>query len=96
MDSNKKKEELLQAAEESIDHLISVLKEKIITGEKGEDLSADKLKNAAAAKKQSFMDALEILKKIEEERNIMNGKPKEEKVEKRVRTGFAERIAEGK
>lgn len=96
MDSNKKKEELLQAAEESIDHLISVLKEKIITGEKGEDLSADKLKNAAAAKKQSFMDALEILKKIEEERNIMNGKPKEDKVEKKPRLGFAERIAGGK
>jgi hypothetical protein len=36
-------------------------------------LSADKLKNAAAAKKLAIMDAFEILKRVEEENNIIEG-----------------------
>ena len=55
-----------------------------------DDLSADKLKNAAATKKLAIFDAFEILSRIEEEENILDEKPKED-LEKVTFKGFAER-----
>jgi len=63
-----KKQRLLKAAEKGVDELIKVLEEPIITNAE-EDLSADKLKNAASAKKLAFLDAIEILQKIQQERD---------------------------
>jgi hypothetical protein len=69
-DLKSKKKKLLEAAEKGVDELIKVLKEPILTqGE--EDISADKMKNAAQAKKLAFFDALEMLQKIEDEKNRM-------------------------
>jgi hypothetical protein len=55
----------------------------------GEDVTADRLKNAAATKKLAIFDAFEILKKIQEEEELLIDKPKETK-EERVFKGFAE------
>ena len=55
----------------------------------GEDVTADRLKNAAATKKLAIFDALEILKRIQEEEELLIDKPKETK-EERVFKGFAE------
>jgi len=63
-----KKIEILEAAKVAIDELIKVLKEPIITRSE-DDISADKLKNAASAKRLAFDDALNMLQKIEEEEN---------------------------
>jgi uncharacterized protein (UPF0335 family) len=54
-----------------------------------DDISADRLKNAAATKKLAIFDAFEILNRIEEEKNILEEKPKEVKKESTFR-GFAE------
>tara|TARA_R100000951_G_scaffold89103_1_gene77238 strand:- start:13 stop:228 length:216 start_codon:yes stop_codon:yes gene_type:complete len=67
--------------------LIKVAEEKIITHTE-DDVSSDRLKNAAATKKLCIMDAFEILQRIEEEENNLQGieNPKELKSFK----GFAE------
>jgi hypothetical protein len=65
-----------------------VAQEAIIDTE--EDVSADRLKNAAATKKLAIFDAFEILQRIEEEDSNLDGKPKEEKEDKAFK-GFAER-----
>ena len=86
MTTEETKLEIIKAAELAIKELIRVAKEQILTGEDG-DISADKLKNAAATKKLAIFDAFEILTRIEEERNIITGniQPPEKK------GGFAER-----
>ena len=63
--------------------------EKIIT-HTDDDVSADRLKNAAATKKLCIMDAFEILQRIEEEEAILSGETKETKKEERSFRGFAE------
>lgn len=95
MDVRKKKEQIIAAGFKSVDELVAVAKEKIITGKKDEDLSPDRLKTAAAAKKLCILDAFDILKRIEEEQNMLDGKPKEKEERKRPTKGFAEKIAEG-
>jgi len=52
-------------------------------------MSADRLKNAAATKKLAIFDAFEILNRIQEEENLLEGKAPEE-AEKKVFKGFAE------
>ena len=71
-----------------MDELIRVAEEAIVTGGE-DDVSADRLKNAAATKKLAIFDAFEILNRIEEEKAMLENKPieKEEKSFK----GFAER-----
>ena len=71
----------------AVDELIKVAKEPIVDSE--DDISADRLKNAAATKKLAIFDAFEILKRIEEEKNMLEDKPKEIKKEKSFK-GFAE------
>jgi hypothetical protein len=51
--------------------LIKVAEESIITQEEG-DISADKLKNAAASKKLAIFDAFEILSRIESEKESLD------------------------
>ena len=62
--------------------------EKIVDSE--DDLSADRLKNAAATKKLAIFDAFEILNRIEEEKNMLEDKPKVEEKKKSSFKGFAE------
>ena len=66
--------------------MIKVAKEAIVDSD--DDISADRLKNAAATKKLAIFDAFEILNRIQEEENLLEGREtvKEEKVFK----GFAE------
>jgi hypothetical protein len=61
-----KKIEIVEAAKQAIDELIKVLRSPIITHDEG-DISADKMKNAASAKRLAFEDAMYMLTKIEEE-----------------------------
>jgi hypothetical protein len=68
--------------------LIKVAKEAIVDSD--DDISADRLKNAAATKKLAIFDAFEILNRIQEEQNILDDKPKEE-IEKKAFKGFAEK-----
>tara|TARA_X000000950_G_scaffold144749_1_gene179087 strand:+ start:442 stop:609 length:168 start_codon:yes stop_codon:yes gene_type:complete len=52
-------------------------------------VSADRLKNAAATKKLAIFDAFEILNRIQEEKAVLENKPREEK--KEAFKGFAEK-----
>ena len=70
-----------------MEELIKVAKEAIV--DSGEDITADRLKNAAATKKLAIFDAFEILTRIQEEENLLEGKTPEERKEK-VFKGFAE------
>jgi len=74
----------------AVEELIKVAKEPIVDSD--DDISADRLKNAAATKKLAIFDAFEILKRIEEERDMLNEKPKKEGTkEENVFKGFAEK-----
>ena len=64
----------------AVDELIKVAKEPIV--DSGDDITADRLKNAAATKKLAIFDAFEILNRIQEEENYLKEKPKEEVKEK--------------
>jgi hypothetical protein len=86
MTTEETKLEIINAGELAIKELIRVAKEQIITGDDG-DISADKLKNAAATKKLAIFDAFEILTRIEEERNIITGNIQTQE----KKGGFAER-----
>jgi|TARA_R110000868_G_scaffold231304_2_gene484667 hypothetical protein len=62
------KEDLIASGKEAAQDLMRVAKEKIVV--KGKDpLAADKLKNAAAAKKMAIFDAFDILDRIQLEEN---------------------------
>ena len=87
MNTKETKLSIIQAGEAAVQELIKVAKEAIVDG--GEDISADRLKNAAATKKLAIFDAFEILKRIEDEEELLNEKPKEKK-EKKAFGGFAE------
>jgi ASC-1-like (ASCH) protein len=77
---------IIQAGQIAVEELIKVAKEKIVDSE--DDISADRLKNAAATKKLAIFDAFEILSRIEEEDNIINEKPTQKK--EQAFKGFAE------
>ena len=87
MNIKETKKNIIQAGHKAVDELIKVAKEPIV--ETDDDISADRLKNAAATKKLAIFDAFEILSRIEEEENLLNNKPKEVK-EERTFKGFAE------
>ena len=70
-----------------MEELIKVAKEPIVDSD--DDISADRLKNAAATKKLAIFDAFEILNRINEEQDMLDNKPKEVKKETTFR-GFAE------
>ena len=81
------KKNIIQAGHKAVEELIKVAKEAIVDSD--DDISADRLKNAAATKKLAIFDAFEILNRIQEEENLLEGKEPEEKKE-RVFKGFAE------
>lgn len=89
MDAKQAKKNIILAGRKAVEELIKVAQEKIITNTE-DDVSADRLKNAAATKKLAIFDAFEILTRIEEEERILENKPKEEK-EKKTFSGFAEK-----
>ena len=80
---------IIEAGNQAVEQLIKVAKEKIIKPDPDDDLAADRLKNAAATKKLCIFDAFEILKRIEEEREALEGKDINTKVD--TKQGFAER-----
>ena len=88
MNSIETKKSIIAAGREAIKELVKVAKEKIVDSE--DDISADRLKNAAATKKLAIFDAFEILNRIKEEEDMLNEKPKEEK-KTQAFGGFAER-----
>ncbi len=87
MNTKETKKKIIQAGQKAIEELIKVAKEKIVDSD--DDVSADRLKNAAATKKLAIMDAFEILTKINEEEEMLSEKPKQIK-EERTFKGFAE------
>jgi hypothetical protein len=70
MNSIETKKSIIAAGREAIKELVKVAKEKIVDSE--EDISADRLKNAAATKKLCIFDAFEILNRIQEEEGMIN------------------------
>jgi len=60
---------IIQAGHKAVEELIKVAKEAIVDSD--DDISADRLKNAAATKKLAIFDAFEILNRIEQENNIL-------------------------
>ena len=91
MDTKETKRSIIQAGRKAVEELIKVAEEEIITNSE-DDLTADKLKNAAASKKLAIFDAFEILSRIEEEQRVLDNKPRKE-VETKEFKGFAERMS---
>ena len=87
MNIKETKKNIIQAGQKAVDELIKVAKEPIVDSD--DDISADRLKNAPATKKLAIFDAFEILTRIQEEKNLLEGKTPEERKEK-VFKGFAE------
>ena len=74
MNSDELKKQIVQAGRRAVQQLIKVAKEDIIKPDPEDELAADRLKNAAATKKLAIFDAFEILKRIDEERDKLEGK----------------------
>ena len=81
MDIIKTKQKIIESAQKAVEELIKVAKEKIVDSD--DDVSADRLKNAAATKKLAIFDAFEILNRIQDEQQaiqeIKQGKSKQVK-----------------
>ena len=88
MNIKETKKNIILAGRKAVNELIKVAEEKIFTNTE-DDVSADRLKNAAATKKLAIFDAFEILNRIQEEENLLEGKTPE-KTEKKAFKGFAE------
>lgn len=86
MNIKETKQNIILAGQKAVEELIKVAQEKIV--DSGDDISADRLKNAAATKKLAIFDAFEILTRIEEEEKMLKEGDKE--VETKVFKGFAE------
>ena len=87
MNIKETKKNIIQAGQKAVDELIKVAKEPIVDSE--DDISADRLKNAAATKKLAIFDDFEILNRIESEKALLENKPLDKKVD--TFKGFAER-----
>jgi len=73
MNIKETKKSIIQAGQIAVEELIKVAKEPIV--DTPDDISADKLKNAAATKKLAIFDAFEILSRMEEEESKLEDKP---------------------
>ena len=87
MNTKETKLNIIRAGRKAVEELIKVAEEKIV--DSGDDISADRLKNAAATKKLAIFDAFEILTRIQSEEDLLNEKPAEV-VEEKSFKGFAE------
>jgi len=90
MSSREIKLKIIEAGHRAVEQLIKVAKEVIIKPNAEDDISADRLKNAAATKKLAIFDAFEILSRIEQEQQTIDS------IDKGVsktdtKQGFAER-----
>ena len=88
MNIKETKKNIIQAGHKAVDELIKVAKEPIV--DSGDDITADRLKNAAATKKLAIFDAFEILTRIQAEQDMLDGVVKEEE-DKKSFSGFAEK-----
>ena len=88
MNTKETKKNIIQAGQVAVKELIKVAKEPIVDSDS--DISADRLKNAAATKKLAIFDAFEILTRIEEEKNVLDEKPKVNEKKPSKFKGFAE------
>ena len=88
MNTKETKKNIIQAGHIAVEELIKVAKEPIV--DTTDDVSADRLKNAAATKKLAIFDAFEILNRMEEEEALLENKPTEENKVQREFKGFAE------
>ena len=96
-----RKIKILEAGKVAVDELIKVLRDPIIGNSmisedgKSNEVSADKMKNAAAAKRLAFEDALSMLSRIDEEESAMNEVKEEVKDSAKSTSGFPERFVKG-
>ena len=90
-DTKQIKLRIIEAGHKAVEELIKVAEDSILKpDDDGNDLAADKLKNAAATKKLAIFDAFEILSRIEAERENIDAEDKGiSKTE--TKQGFAER-----
>jgi hypothetical protein len=91
MTTKETKLKIIAAGHKAVLELIKVAEESILNPDiDGDDLAADKLKNAAATKKLAIFDAFEILNRIETEKdNLEIAEKGESKTD--TKQGFAER-----
>jgi hypothetical protein len=87
MNIKETKRNIIVAGHKAVLELIKVAEEAILNNGE-DDLSADKLKNAAATKKLAIFDAFEILTRIQEEERMID--ESEKAVEAKPFRGFAE------
>ena len=87
MNVKETKKNIIQAGQRAVEELIKVAKEAIVDSD--DDLTADKLKNAAATKKLAIFDAFEILNRIEQEEEMLDETPKDDTKKKSEFKGFA-------
>ena len=87
------KRKLIIAGRKAVEELIKVAEESIITNDET-DLTADKLKNAAQAKRIAIEDGFAILQRCSDEEAMMS----EDKGDSKVNdtTNFAERFPKNK
>lgn len=88
MNTKETKKSIIQAGHIAVEELIKVAKEPIV--DTTDDVSADRLKNAAATKKLAIFDAFEILNRMEEEETLLKSLDNPNKKEK-IFKGFAEK-----
>ena len=90
IDNKEIKIKIIEAGYIAVERLIKVAQEDIIKPGDDDELSADKLKNAAATKKLAIFDAIDILNRIIAEReniDMVESGPKKSDSKR----GFAER-----
>jgi ASC-1-like (ASCH) protein len=88
MSTKETKLNIIRAGRRAVDELIKVAEEAII--DSGDDISADRLKNAAATKKLAIFDAFEILTRIEMEEKLINEEDAAKDSTQKTFKGFAE------
>jgi len=92
-DTKQIKLRIIEAGYKAVEELIKVAEEGVIKpamGDEGEELAADRLKNAAATKKLAIFDAFEILTRIESEKESIEALDKGTSLVD-TKQGFAER-----
>ena len=87
MNTKETKKNIIQAGRKAVEELIKVAAEPIVDSD--DDISADRLKNAAATKKLAIFDAFEILTRIEDEERILKELDKPQTSKTKFQ-GFAE------
>lgn len=89
MNTKDTKKSIIQAGHIAVEELIKVAKEPIV--DTSDDVSADRLKNAAATKKLAIFDAFEILNRMEEEETLLKSINNSSDEQEKTFKGFAEK-----